>query len=813
MNTQFPAKSLLVLSIALWLSGCATQPTQPSQTLPPARTLLADADLGTAQPLPTATGVQETQIKPEPLDLTARPMIYKGNDLMVKLPQPPAAIEQKAGGMVALNFEQVPLTDLVQSILGKLLKVDYSIDAPLKGDVTLHTAEPVPADRLLSILESFLLANGALMVKGTDGIYHIGPTDTIRGMPAGVSNMNALPSGYTTVIIPLHYIAAKQMAEILKPLAPAQAFVRVDNARNLLMMAGTGEQIKDWMRVIQSFDVDMLKGMSVGIFPIEYGSVTEIGTAVNALLSNGEGESGSLSGLVKVLPLKRLNSLLVVTPRAHYLDTVKTWIDRLDKPPENSLEPTLYVYPVQNGSAVHLAKLLNDIYSGGSGASAGGATDSGVAPGMQTSSIAASATGGGAGMGGGLNTGAGSAGLGSTLGGTGMNTGMNTGMSGGALGGGAGGIGSSMGGGILGGANTSPTTGANPAQQSASVTLKGDSGSEIRVVADNQNNALLIYAKRQDYQKIVNALRRLDVEPVQVLIEASIVEVTLTGSLQYGLEWYLQGSLGSGLQGAAGLNFNTTGGITPSQPGFAYSITNGGGVVRAVLSALADKSLVKVISSPSVMVLNNNTATIQVGNQQPIQSGQNIISTGIVSNNYTYKDTGVILSVTPSVNAGGMVRMVIQQGVTDVGAIDSATGQRTFLQRQINTKVEVHSGQTVTLGGLIRNNVTNGKSGIPLLSDIPVLGNLFSTTSKEDDRTELLVMITPRILRNQQDLGDITREMKDRMTSLESLIDQTNYTGKTARKAAQAPSDAASLDKLPEPQAPTLKMPAVVSAP
>ena len=170
-----PVKNLIVLSLALWVAGCATQPAQP--TLPPANKLLTDAEAaGTvaANTLPEPPGVQDTPIKPDPLDLAARPMIYKGNDLMVKLPKPAANIEQKAGGMVALNFEQVPLTDLVQSILGKLLKVDYSIDAPLKGEVTLHTAEPVPTDRLLPLLESFLLANGALMVKGSDGVYHIG---------------------------------------------------------------------------------------------------------------------------------------------------------------------------------------------------------------------------------------------------------------------------------------------------------------------------------------------------------------------------------------------------------------------------------------------------------------------------------------------------------------------------------------------------------------------------------------------------------------------------------------------------------------
>lgn len=725
-----------------------------------------------SNPLATklANAGDANQIPEPPLTplVTPAPTIYRGNDLMVRLPkasEPP--VQKTAGGLVALNFEQVPLTDLVQSILGKLLKVDYSIDAPLKGDVTLHTAEPVPSDRLLSILESYLLANGALMVKGSDGIYHIGPAETIRGMPAGLVSSQTLPAGYSTVIIPLHYIAAKQMAEILKPLAPAQAFVRVDNARNLLMLAGTGEQIRDWIRIIQSFDVDMLKGMSVGIFPIEYGSVSEIATAVNALLANGEGEAGSLSGIVKVLPLKRLNSLLIVTPRAHYLETIKTWISRLDKPPENSLEPTLYVYPVQNGSAVHLAKLLTDIYSGGSGGGGSGASaDSGVAPGLQTSSISSSAQASG-GLGG--STSLGGSASGSSL--------LGNSASGSALGGGGiGGTGGASGGAMNMGGSASNTTDKASEGGSSGVNIKVDNN-EIRVVADSQNNALLIYAKRQDYQKIANALRRLDVAPIQVLIEASIVEVTLSGNLQYGLEWYLQGSLGSGLQGTASLNASSAGGIAPVQPGFSYSIANSAGAVRAVLSALAQKSLVKVISSPSVMVLNNNTATIQVGNQQPIQSGQTLISNGIVSNSITYKDTGVILSVTPSVNAGDMVNMRIKQAVTDVGAVDTATGQRSFLQRQVDTKVEVHSGQTVTLGGLIKNNVSNGKSGIPLLSDIPYLGNLFSTTTKTEDRTELLVMITPRVLRNQQDLSDITREMRERMTGLESMADSANYAG------------------------------------
>lgn len=766
MNTT-PSKKLYVLSrlsaaiTLVLLTGCATQPHKPFANLEPAPQA-SDAD-SIASKIADAGDAQETKINPLP---KSKPAIYRGSDVMVKQPKPIASVQKTQSGKVALNFEAVPLTDLVQSILGKLLKVNYSIDAPLKGEVTLHTAEPVAASRLLSILESYLLANGALMVKGSDGIYHIGPADTIRGLPTGVVNNQTLPAGYTTVIVPLHYISAKQMAEILKPLAPAKAFVRVDNTRNILMLAGTGAQIKDWMSVIHSFDVDTLKGMSVGIFPIEYGSVDEIANAVNALLSNGEGKTGSLSGLVKVMPLKRLNSLLIVTPRAHYLDTVKTWINRLDKPPENSLEPALYVYPVQHGSAVHLAELLNQIYgSGGTGDSSTSTANSGVAPGLQTSTIASSA-GSPAGS-------SGSSGI------TSANTNANNALMGSSASS-AGGLGTNNSSGagsatdVLQGGAAQQSNNANQSD-TTKISLKGASGSEIKVVADNQNNALLIYARRQDYQKIANALRRLDVQPLQVLIEASIIEVSLTGNLKYGLEWYLQGSLGSGLTGSAGLNFNSTGAIAPSQPGFSYSITNGAGAVRAVLNALAQKSLVKVISSPSVLVLNNNTANIQVGTQQPIQSAQSIITNGIITNSITYKDTGVVLSVTPSVNAGGMVRMNIKQAVSDVGPVDSATGQRSFLQRQVDTKVEVHSGQTVTLGGLIKNNVSNGKSGIPGLSDIPVLGDLFSTTTKTDDRTELLVMITPRVLRNPKDLGDITREMRERMSGLDSLAGSEDY--------------------------------------
>ena len=185
---------------------------------------------------------------------------------------------------------------------------------------------------------------------------------------------------------------------------------------------------------------------------------------------------------------------------------------------------------------------------------------------------------------------------------------------------------------------------------------------------------------------------------------------------------------------------------------------------------MADKQLVNVISSPSVMVLDNQTASIQVGDQQPIRSATTVTDGGVSTASITYKDTGVLLSVTPSVNAGNLITMQINQSISDVGNIDSATGQRSFLQRMISSKVSVRTGETIVLGGLIRDNKGDGRQGIPWLQDIPVMGALFGTRTLTKTRTELLVMITPRVVRTEQDVRELGAELKSKMQGLKPLM-------------------------------------------
>ena len=235
---------------------------------------------------------------------------------------------------------------------------------------------------------------------------------------------------------------------------------------------------------------------------------------------------------------------------------------------------------------------------------------------------------------------------------------------------------------------------------------------DVRVVADDVNNSLMVYATGKQYAIIEEALEKLDTVATQVIIEASIMEVTLTDELRYGLEWVFDNGLDGGYDGR-GVLAGESGEPTRRSPGFSYTVTDGMGDISAVLNALSQDSLLNVISTPSIMVLDNHTAEIQVGDQVPVLQGQTIGIGGNSVQNITFRDTGVSLIVTPSVNAGGLITMDVEQAVTDVGPIDEATDQRTFLERSIRSRVAVRSSESVVLGGLIRENASRGGSGVP----------------------------------------------------------------------------------------------------
>lgn len=782
-----------ILLLALLASGCASTqggPAASSSAEPKAAAASVSAPTSTpavpataAQGPTSAVSVAKEQAQP-PKAAPSSTKLFPGNDQFFKRDVAPQVDPVLAkGDKVSLNFENVSVSNLAVALLGDLLKLNYTIDAGGDTVVSLNTRQPLLRSQVLDVLDAVLLPHDLAIVRDNAGVYHVTKrTVTVGARPVvGASKFKDL-AGAGTVIVPLNHIAAAEMAKILAPLAPREAIVYVDSMRNLLVLQGSKAQLAGWLEMVEAFDVDFLSGMSLGVFVLENANVNVVRDALQAMLGSdkgsdpysgggaasgggapsGGGAAGSagastgagasaggmgaqmatpLGGLIRVFPVERLNALVVVTPRSHLLAQVETWIRRLDRP-SDALEAGLFVYPVQNGSALQLAEMLNGLFSGQSGQGKSGGVAAGSAP-TQFSQ--------GGGLGGsGLGTGtAGSTGL---YGNTG-NTGSGSSPLGAAFG----------------------IAGNKTASNSTSLTSTSQLEGNVRVVADEKRNALLIRAPRTEYRRIEQALRELDKAPMQILIEASIVEVSLTGNLEYGVEWYLQNSLSRGRQGSALLDSNNTAGIGPKLPGFSYTVSKAD-VVRATLNAIATKSQVRLLSSPSILVLNNHSATIQVGQQQPILSstaaatGSNFITQSI-----TYKDTGVILSVTPSVNAGGLISMDISQQVTDVGAQDDVTKQRSFQTRQIQTRVAVRSGESIVLGGLIRENDTNTRSGLPGLADIPLLGALFSNTANLRDRTELLVLMTPRSLEDDDQLRAASAELRERMRSLSLQAQPMNF--------------------------------------
>lgn len=691
-----------------------------------------------------------------------QPRLITGNDAVVAPPKPVPALQ---GSATSFRFEEAPIAEFATIVLKDVVKADYVLHQPLNGSVTLSTNGDVSPDQAVLLLESALQANGLVMARDTRGTYHVGKAEALRGIVPAIRQAvpgNPLPPGSGAIVVRLQYIGATEMAAILKPMLGPDSLVRVDNLRNLLVLAGTRTQAEGWLDVVSTFDVDLLKGMSVGVFPLKHASLKEVEAALRLMSGGGAAAAAAagaqatvvpgqaapaatpaavadspLFGAVRIMPIERLNSVLVVTPRAAYLEEARAWIERLDQPNANSNEPQLFIYPVQNGSARHLAGVISGLF--GAGGTAANPVATGVAPALGTAAV----------------TTVGTTGLGGVAG-LGTNTGLaRTGT--GAVG--AAGVGATGA-----AANTTNRTGTGANAGVTAVALAPG----VRMIADEINNAVLFYGTRADFSKIESALKRLDIAPIQVLIEASIIEVTLTDDLEYGLQWLFSGGAPGSLSGRGAISSVAGGALGSAKSGFSYTLTNSAGNIRAVLNALAGKSLVKVISSPSVMVLDNHTATITVGNQQPIKSATSVTTAGLPVETITYKDAGVSLTVTPSVTAGNMVTMDMNQTVTDVGSIDAATGQRAFLQRQINSKVAVRSGESLVLGGLIRDNNTSGSAGVPLLSSLPVLGGLFGTQTSNSARTELLVVLMPRVLRADQDLREISNELRDRMKGLGS---------------------------------------------
>lgn len=639
-------------------------------------------------------------------------------------------------GTYSLNFDDADLSEVAKVILSDILGENYVLSPKVMGKVTLNTTEALRKDELLPTLEMVLRMNNAALVK--DGkIYHIEPiSEALYG-----STVAGGSTGYQSRVIPIRNVAAQEIADILKPLVHDKTILKVDGNRNTIMAQGTVDELARVMDIVSTFDIDVLRGRSFALFPLTHVEPDKVIEELEAVFNVSSGKDAN--EFFKFLPIERMNAILAVTHQANYLRDIENWIYRLDRANTESAGG-VNVYRVQHMDAEELADTLNDIFSGG-----GGSRD-------KSAKVAAGRKSGEA---------------------SNKSASDNSSDPSGSTG------------------SSSSSKKKSKSEKSSRSRSGGNKDSDINIVADVANNSLIIMATPQEYAKIMPVVKQLDVMPLQVLIDATIAEVTLNDDLQYGVQWYLSrlndgiGSSPSSITKFKDSDGNEKTGLGSAAATAALAGSTGGlsaiytsGLVKALLNAQATLGNVKVISSPSLMVLNNQEAKINVGDQVPLQTSSTSVplagggdnnATLAQSNSIQYKDTGVTLEVTPRVNSNGMVIMDIKQivsnvvpqatqGPTTVGVTTTAT----IRKKEIESVVAVKDGETITLGGLITNNDTYNKNGIPLLHEIPYIGSLFGSTERKDDRSELVVLITPRVVKTKQDARVVTDEFKRKLSGI-----------------------------------------------
>jgi general secretion pathway protein D len=745
-----------------------------------AGSLLSGCDLTTLsgykapqhQPDPFET-VQDTNLDPRFPAQVAQPTIphqaaqgesYYGHETAMEAASAPAQAADTGEGY-ELNFENTAVTTVAKVVLGDILHVGYTIDPRVQGTVTISSGRSVPRRDLIPVLENALrMSNVVLVADGARG-YRLIPSGDAAGSAPAMAAGDGQDGGYGISVVPLRYTSAQNILKLLDSFAIKAGMARADLGHNLILVEGDGPDRKAAVDTILSFDVDWMRGQSVGIYPLENAAPEEMIKELSKIMENEDG--GLNHTLVTLQPVARLNAVLVVARRPNLLKQTATWIKRLDQ--ANNAGESVHVYRLRYGDARQIAKVLGDLF----GARQQGGLESPVnqiAPGSGTATATSGVSGGPQGGGAAATaqngtataTATGGGGAGIQLGNMGSGFGNSQGLVG------AGGS-TAVGAGAFG-----PEGGKGP----TSIVLPG-----MRIAADVTNNSLVVYASQENYRLIEQTLMQLDRPQLQVAIHATIAQITLNNDLQYGVEYFLlQRNNGSSIgfntqaSGTASSSSSSTGAtVNPQTLG---AILPGGNFLlgsqsnpSVVINALRTITDVKVLSSPSVVVLDNQEATLLVGDQVPVETGSaNVLaatstSSTTVVNSINYINTGVILRVLPRVNINGNVTLDVEQevsGVVGTGTTPNLTP--TVSQQQIKSSIAIASGQTVLLGGLITEQQSRTRNGIPVLEELPgVVGDLFATNDRSTQRTELIVFIQPQIIRNSVDAAKVAEELRAKM--------------------------------------------------
>jgi general secretion pathway protein D len=671
-----------------------------------------------------------------------------------------------SGGMISLNFDNADIFEVINA-LSDFLDINYIIDPAIKGKVNIHTTGEVDKQQLLAILETIFEMNNISVVKQGD-FYKILPSKDAQkqGVQVGIGRDLEKPDSMdrmTIQIMPLKYVPSGEVVKAIKPFSSKNGEMVEFTKANIVILFDTAANIQKIVKLVNIIDTDIFEQNEIRFFKIKKANVTDLAKELEGIFTPLGIEKATGKGIgLAIVPVERAGVVVAVCAIPGVLDQVQHWVEVLDTI-DTDADEQIFIYFVENGKAEEIADILTQLYGGESSSRSSDKTSGKGKSGKSSSSMSGS--------------GSSSRSSRSSRSGSGSDS------------------------------RSSSSSSKTKAPAKGGASGKGSMlDNNVMIVTDETTNAIIIKSNAQEYAKIKDTIQRIDIMPRQVLIEVLIAEVILTGTTQFGIEWSLLqnndklgGYNGSSKYGtsffpkdssgnAGGLYNVITSGLDPTKTagaGFTYLFDSER--LKAFLLAQAAEGKLNTLSTPNILIADNKDAHIEVGQEVPIVTseyvpldtyggGSGINNNSSTSRSIEYRNTGVILDVTPRINEKGLVAMDISQEVSNVAkTADSYNiGSPTFNNRKAETSVVVQNGQTVIIGGMIQDVTEATKNGLPYLNNVPLLRYLFGYTGDTYAKNELVIMLTPHVVKSIDEAASITQDYKEKMAEIHKLVKRDN---------------------------------------
>ncbi|WP_353571706.1 secretin N-terminal domain-containing protein [Candidatus Albibeggiatoa sp. nov. BB20] len=710
---SFKSLTSLILLTGL-LASCATPPKKVAP-----RSALDVASTHLQQEMPSVTNTISSdspitalpKTKVEPL----REINQIGSLPTIKTStEKPPKFSLKAGQPLKFNFEQVPLRDVVQ-IIADTMGISIVVDTTIGAEkITMRTADgkDLRKQDLWPLLQLLLSESGITMEK-RGGVYYLKKIGAGSGLPGtiGLKLSGKGDSSQVLQITPLRYITAESASAAITPMIQPQGRILNLANLNIIGIITTPTVLDRVNRLIKIIDADPFVHRGIRLFRLQNSKASEIKAELDQILQAVMGSAPAY----QVIALERINAILIVAPPKGGFREVEMWLNVLDEQSDESIEQ-IFIYRVKNLEAKELAATLSDVFEQDD------KKDEEVKKKDE---------------------------LDSTLpnGQLPLQVSDNK-------------------------AALEKERGETKDRSSIAVSAE----LTVNIVADEKTNSLLIRATPRDYQQLLETIRMLDRVPKEVMVNVVIAQVTLTETTKFGIDWTaLINRFGVDSNGGATQsNVRTNFGVDSTSDAGGLILNYFSGDITALLNLVDSDGSVSLLSRPSILVRNNEEASINVGTNEPVITRTNTstsssITTGYTSNEVQYRDTGIILKVTPRINDDGIINMKVSQEVSQIDTSRANQQYPAFSQRKIETNVVIRDATAIVIGGLIQDDGKYGNSGLPFLRKTK-LRPLFSSTSDENTRTELVLIIVPQIVNPELNNDPILKQFQSQMNLVDSLF-------------------------------------------